>query len=125
MTREEYISKLEKEQAFLYFHLKPMDEKQHNKWINHIFYLIKQSASNIFDDHEAQIKAKDEITQDIKEAYELKSIAYDLLLEAIKLKDEEIERLKEHITHLQNVYMKLDGKYLKLKTELEELKDDK
>ena len=42
----------------------------------------------IFNDHEAQLKAK----------------------------DEEIERLKEHITHLQNVYMKLDGKYLKLKT---------
>ena len=57
MTREEYISKLEKEQAFLYFHLKPMDEKQHNKWINHIFYLIKQSASKIFDDHEAELEA--------------------------------------------------------------------
>ena len=44
--------------------------------------------------------------------------------EQLKAKDEEIERLKEHITHLQNVYMKLDGKYLKLKTELEELKDN-
>lgn len=67
----------------------------------------------IYNDHEAQLKlasdvystdkmhmyqelkAKDEITQDIKEAYELKSIAYDLLLEAIQLKDDEIERLNE------------------------------
>lgn len=48
----------------------------------------------IYKDHEAQIKAKDSITQDIKEAYEFKSIAYDLLLEAIKARDEEIERLK-------------------------------
>lgn len=58
---------------------------------------VENIIDQIYDDHEAQIKAK----------------------------DEEIERLKEHITHLQNVYMKLDGKYLKLKTELEELKDNK
>ena len=69
----------------------------------------------IFDEHDAQLKlasdvystdkmhmyqelkAKDKITQDIKEAYELKSIAYDLLLEAIKLKDEEIDRLKASV----------------------------
>ena len=69
----------------------------------------------IFDEHEAQLKlasdvystdkmhmyqelkAKDKITQDIKEAYELKSIAYDLLLEVIKLKDEEIDRLKASV----------------------------
>ena len=55
---------------------------------------IEDMLEEIFDDHEAQLKAKDKITQDIKEAYELKSIAYDLLLEAIQLKDEEIERLK-------------------------------
>ena len=55
--------------------------------------------SQIFNDHEAQLKAKDEITQDIKEAYELKSIAYDLLLEAIQLKDEEIERLKAEVQY--------------------------
>ena len=71
----------------------------------------------IFNDHEAQLKlasdvystdkmhmyqelkAKDKITQDIKEAYELKSIAYDLLLEAIQLKDEEIERLKAEVQY--------------------------
>ena len=47
--------------------------------------------------HFNELKAKDKITQDIKEAYELKSIAYDLLLDAIKLKDEEIERLKEFL----------------------------
>ena len=46
------------------------------------------------------LKAKDEITQDIKEAYELKSIAYDLLLEAIQLKDEEIEKLKAELDNI-------------------------
>ena len=120
MTREEAISEVQ-----LYA-----------RCINRDKYL-EQVVNKIYNDREAQLKlasdvystdkmhmyqelkAKDKITQDIKEAYELKSIAYDLLLEAIKLKDEEIERLKEHITHLQNVYMKLDGKYLKLKTELE------
>lgn len=76
---------------------------------------INNFIDKIFDDHEAQLKlasdvystdkmhmyqelkAKDKITQDIKEAYELKSIAYDLLLEAIKLKDEEIERMKAEL----------------------------
>lgn len=57
MTREEYFYKLEETQAFLYFNLKPMDEERHNKWINHIFYLLKQESSKIFDDHEAVIKA--------------------------------------------------------------------
>ena len=59
-------------------------------------------VDQIFNDHEAQLKAKDKITQDIKEAYELKSIAYDLLLEAIQLKDEEIERLKELIRRYES-----------------------
>ena len=77
-------------------------------------------VNQIFNDHETQLKlasdvystdkmhmyqelkAKDEITQDIKEAYELKSIAYDLLLEAIKLKDEEIERMKELIRRYES-----------------------
>ena len=76
------------------------------------YRLMLDLIDQIYNDHEAQLKlasdvystdkmhmyqelkAKDKITQDIKEAYELKSIAYDLLLEAIKLKDEEIERLK-------------------------------
>ena len=52
--------------------------------------------------HFNELKAKDEITQDIIEAYELKSIAYDLLLEAIKLKDEEIERVKEAMQEFVN-----------------------
>lgn len=58
---------------------------------------LQRAIEETFDDHEAQLKAKDKITQDIKEAFVLKSIAYDLLLEAIQLKDEEIERLKEII----------------------------
>ena len=76
--------------------------------------------AKIFNDHEAQLKLasdvystdkmhmyqelkdKDKITQDIKEAYELKSIAYDLLLEAIQLKDEEIERMKELIRRYES-----------------------
>lgn len=81
---------------------------------------IEDMLEEIFDDHEAQLKlasdvystdkmhmyqelkAKDKITQDIKEAYELKSIAYDLLLEAIQLKDEEIERLKVQLINAFN-----------------------
>ena len=87
----------------------------------------------IYNDHEAQLKlasdvystdkmhmyqelkAKDKITQDIKEAYELKSIAYDLLLEAIKLKDEEIERLKAELLICKKRYTQkaVEGKELK------------
>ena len=66
MTREEYFSKLDEEHAFLYFHLKPMDEERHNKWINHIFYMIKQSAGKIFNDHEAQLKQRDEEIERLK-----------------------------------------------------------
>ena len=67
--------------------------------------------------YEAQLKAKDKITQDIKEAYELKSIAYDLLLKAIKLKDEEIERLeadKECAKDVINWHEKECKQYIKL-----------
>ena len=67
MTREEYFSKLDEEHAFLYFHLKPMDEERHNKWINHIFYIIKQSAGKIFNDFDAQLKSKDEEIKRLKE----------------------------------------------------------
>ena len=52
------------------------------------------------------LKAKDELTQDIKEAYELKSIAYDLLLEAIQLKDKEIEKLKKQYHQCLDDYIK-------------------
>lgn len=103
------------------------DHEAHIDDLRNVIETYLEQASmykSLYEKAVAQLKAKDKITQDIKEAYELKSIAYDLLLEAIQLKDDEIERLKEHITHLQNVYMKLDGKYLKLKTELEELKDN-
>lgn len=67
MTREEYFSKLDEEHAFLYFHLKPMDEERHNKWINHIFYMIKQSAGKIFNDFDARLKSKDEEIKRLKE----------------------------------------------------------
>ena len=72
----------------------------------------------IFDDHEAQVQAKDDEIRRLNNLYAdtIKDLGDALI---------EIERLKEHITHLQNVYMKLDGKYLKLKTELEELQGDK
>lgn len=109
----------------------------------------KEMVNIIFDEHEAQLKAKksDLERQDMiikclnidldnkekllkakdEEIKELGEIVQQYLIPSknydaiIRDKDEEIERLKEHITHLQNVYMKLDGKYLKLKTELEEL----
>ena len=115
------------------------------------FIDIELVVNKIYNDHEAQLKAKDEeiakyqmaIDKQSKRAEALKQLSLDkdneiatakmrhklehdryLITEAIiKEKDEEIERLKEHITHLQNVYMKLDGKYLKLKKELEELKE--
>lgn len=61
--------------------------------------------NQIYNDHEAQIKAKDSITQDIKEAYEFKSIAYDLLLEAIKAKDEEIIELNHTVSGLNEMYL--------------------
>lgn len=67
MKLRDYLLKLEEEQAFLYFHLKPMDEEQHSKWINHIFYLIKQQANQIFDEHEAHLKAKDEEIKELKD----------------------------------------------------------
>ena len=99
MTRETAKSKIRMSVVVNKDHIKSLEKSDE---------LIDQ----IYNDHEAQLKlasdvystdkmhmyqelkAKDKITQDIKEAYELKSIAYDLLLEAIKLKDEEIERLK-------------------------------
>ena len=87
MTREtikEYILQVKSQDG---------TEALYNRWEPDI---LVEVINEIFNDHEAQLNAK----------------------------DEEIERLKEHITHLQNVYMKLDGKYLKLKTELEELKDN-
>ena len=86
-------------------------DKDHIKSLEKADDVIDQ----IYNDHEAELKlasdvystdkmhmyqelkAKDKITQDIKEAYELKSIAYDLLLEVIKLKDEEIDRLKASV----------------------------
>ena len=69
-------------------------DKIYNDHETAIEILIKVNEEEI-SRHFNELKAKDEITQDIKEAYELKSIAYDLLLEAIQLKDEEIERLKK------------------------------
>lgn len=79
MTRCQYLYRLQEEQAFLYFHLKPMDEKQHSKWINHIFYLIKQSANQVFDDHEAQLKAKDERIKELDcRAYHAEGYISDL-----------------------------------------------
>ena len=79
--------------------------------------------------YDAIIKAKDEITQDIKEAYALKSIAYDLLLEAIQLKDDEIKRLKEIInTSIEEIeYAIIKPQYAEvyLNNAIRFLKDDK
>ena len=105
MTREEFKQKVSKKSK--------SDESMYPNYIHllSLYPFIEQ----LFDEHEAQLKlasdvystdkmhmyqelkAKDKITQDIKEAYELKSIAYDLLLEVIKLKDEEIDRLKASV----------------------------
>lgn len=74
-------------------------EPNNCRWVTLSENTIK---ANINKKNEAQLKAKDKITQDIKEAYELKSIAYDLLLEAIKLKDDEIERVKEAMQEFVN-----------------------
>ena len=86
---------------------------------------VNELIDKIFNDHEAQLKAKESDLERQDMIIKCLNIDLDNKEKLLKDKDKEIERLKEHITHLQNVYMKLDGKYLKLKTELEELKDDK
>ena len=53
----------------------------------------------IYNDHEAQLKTKDEEIKELGEIvqqYLIPSKNYDAI---IKAKDDEIERLKEHITH--------------------------
>lgn len=104
-----------------------LENATQNLWKAHCNFYDPRKAINIvvdkiFNDHETAIEIlmkanEEEISRHFNECEKHEA--------QLNAKDDEIERLKEHITHLQNVYMKLDGKYLKLKTELEELKDDK
>ena len=102
MIREQAKSKIRMSVTVNKDHIKSLEKA--DEVINQIYndhetaieILMKANEEEI-SRHFNELKAKDKITQDIKEAYELKSIAYDLLLDAIKLKDEEIERLKEFL----------------------------
>lgn len=59
---------------------------------------VEKLLNEIFDDHEAQLKAKDKRIEEYKEAYKLQKEAYYLAVSAyeeiIKTKEEIIEKLK-------------------------------
>lgn len=106
MTRETAKSKIRMSVVVNKDHIKSLEKSDelidqiYNDYETAIEILMKANEEEI-SRHFNELKAKDKITQDIKEAYELKSIAYDLLLDAIKLKDEEIKMLECRAYHAE------------------------
>jgi len=130
MNRGKFICELQDEEAFLYLH-QTKNAEDNTKWIKHVFFLLKRDANIVFDEHDAQLKAKDVEIAGLIERVDCIRELNEINEQIIINKDAEIAELKKECEYDQrNASMSQKESVLLLEeikakdTELIKLKED-